>query len=1335
MKKPSIFRKIPSNGGYTVIELIVALCISIFVAAGAITFALSFFDSVRISALDTKAENICLSLQKQITAAISDGYTVFADSSSESNNSPSLFEISKESLTNSMPAADYYGTEDIIYLKSDVLKNEKSFRIAYADLSASDAFIVEIDIAKNKVCGVICSDSSRLFDLYDSYTKGDSIVGISERDISSRRSADILLGYFSMPAAEGSQNDVIVLTPQIEIFNRDEICLTVKTPLPQNISGDSENVTSWISANLTFTGRESGTKITFNTQTGNFIKNDNYAVYTSRITESSDGSGKIILSLDNFSSRSVYGDHYFVTGEDIEITAEISYTGSENVTVQNPKITIAFNPFYSFVTTDEQGIKTAYIDCGRHLQNIGRCDDIKKYVLCNDIDWSIKYCLDTPEGILRTDDNREIETFIPLDGRSLSFFDGRGNKIQNLRIRSSGESVGFFAELGSDREETAIIKNCSFVNFDICIDPDASQFPEETRYVGALAGKVCNADVAYCSAYRALSESSGTIQNGSICGGLIGKLSNSSVSYSFASTSLIGSSDDDSSICGGLIGTVTDSSISECYSCSEMITSSGIAGGFIGSADLLSSITHSYSVAEISSPVSAGFVSAGLAHINNCYAILRPTSKNSGASTVCYGFSPGNTNVDSPNTPRDFPCCYILDGATESDLADGSGSKLSYDELSTLITKSGGKWIYAGKKSSYFYKLGSESEAVSDSYPFPVVKSISEYRGWWPTNTAVNEPIFITFAYYEIYHNGDVGISFTDAEGNKIDTLKYSTADVFVTQDGYAAIASSDIESITARLYDLPETVDDPEALTLFKTNSDFNNSFSEIILNYSYDIDVSGNKYMLYPLSYSTLSSERDNFYNYIVFDTSDSAENEFLFCPDFADTVISASDITNNQNYPLPKEVSIRSPRHLVSLGRDSLSCESYMSKQFNYVQTISIDYSVYTDKYLDSSQGTDIELIQSPIGSPDKPFSASFNGGEFTISNLLIELPNEDYVGLFGAVNCSADTDMIASHGYMTNIRLVDPIISGQNYVGAIIGAAVASGEANKQLLLNNCGVYLSENTSYASVSGINFTGGVIGFCGRSSFDFIEFDISENNFEISAENISLAIANSFAAIPVCGQSDSEYIGGFIGLSSADIYYSYSSGPVSGNKYIGGFVGAHIGTVDNGKIYYCYSSSNVVSNYHAGSFVGRIGSFDSSIAYSYSVGAVESDDAITAHFYGNIDETPAPDIFDCIFLSCDSSRDKLDDILFGERDYSYFSGIRNDDYSPDYFSDSFYYYILPNTERKCYPYSDSLRSKLYPFAMIGEIRPYGFFSADDPIDPKIDAIALPHYGDWPQE
>jgi|GEM_PF-661661 len=182
----------------------------------------------------------------------------------------------------------------------------------------------------------------------------------------------------------------------------------------------------------------------------------------------------------------------------------------------------------------------------------------------------------------------------------------------------------------------------------------------------------------------------------------------------------------------------------------------------------------------------------------------------------------------------------------------------------------------------------------------------------------------------------------------------------------------------------------------------------------------------------------------------------------------------------------------------------------------------------------QTADIDLGVAPYNSgegwsPIHDFTGSYDGGGFTISNLVIKRPAADTVGLFSKL----------TGGILTNLTLSNPSVNGQDYVGALVGFTGTS-----KVSISNIGI------KGGSVSGANFIGGMVGRGGG------------------------AITYSYATgMNVTG---SVAVGGLVGIGSGinnSIAQSYAINNVQGENSVGGLV-AISGTVTNS-----YSASKVTA------------------------------------------------------------------------------------------------------------------------------------------------------------
>ena len=242
--------------------------------------------------------------------------------------------------------------------------------------------------------------------------------------------------------------------------------------------------------------------------------------------------------------------------------------------------------------------------------------------------------------------------------------------------------------------------------------------------------------------------------------------------------------------------------------------------------------------------------------------------------------------------------------------------------------------------------------------------------------------------------------------------------------------------------------------------------------------------------------------------------------------------------------------------------------------------------------------------PIGNGEAFFSGTFNGNGRTIGNLYTNRPEEDGVGLFGYV-CDGAA--------IKNATLFDPIVSGWNNVGALVGGAeagsaisnitVTSGEISGNSSIGALVGHLHSSTvlniqSSANVSGCNDVGGIIGYSYGSVIKqaVSTGDVSGNScescniggiigraFDEEYEGVH-SISNSYASGTVSGY---ESVGGLVGGGIVDIVNSYATGQVEGTDSIGGL----IGTFYDGTINYNFAlnSQIVRSNGNSINF-GRI-------------------------------------------------------------------------------------------------------------------------------------------------
>ena len=247
---------------------------------------------------------------------------------------------------------------------------------------------------------------------------------------------------------------------------------------------------------------------------------------------------------------------------------------------------------------------------------------------------------------------------------------------------------------------------------------------------------------------------------------------------------------------------------------------------------------------------------------------------------------------------------------------------------------------------------------------------------------------------------------------------------------------------------------------------------------------------------------------------------------------------------------------------------------------------------------------ELMQSldferagwqPIGSTAAPFNSVFEGNSHTISNLYINRPNEDYVGLFAAVSGSIrglhleNVDIKGRYrvGGITSFASTSSLIVNSSVEGSVEGGDAWIGG----LVGENYGSII--NTSATGiVKGYTNVGGLVGYSvGLISNSHVSVDVEAvyRSGGLVGYNQNLAtsggrITNSYAT----GSVQSSFsVGGLVGYNDSGMITDvYASGNVTGSADVGGLVGYNdaAGSIRNG-----YALGVVSGEVNAGGLVGH--------------------------------------------------------------------------------------------------------------------------------------------------
>ncbi|MFW6196344.1 MAG: hypothetical protein ACOC5D_03315 [Thermoplasmatota archaeon] len=219
----------------------------------------------------------------------------------------------------------------------------------------------------------------------------------------------------------------------------------------------------------------------------------------------------------------------------------------------------------------------------------------------------------------------------------------------------------------------------------------------------------------------------------------------------------------------------------------------------------------------------------------------------------------------------------------------------------------------------------------------------------------------------------------------------------------------------------------------------------------------------------------------------------------------------------------------------GGSGTSIDPYQISNVYELQNMSTDLNAYYILVNDIDASATSEWNSGagfvPIGTSSASFRGSFDGQGYSISNLYINRPSTNYIGLFG----------YTEFGSIKNIDMIDNDITGQNYVAVLVGSSYWS-------RMEKC-------YAKGEVYGIDHVGGLVGY---------DYSGSSNNL--------------YATVNVSGSNN---VGGlFGGLHYATLNNSYARGNVHGVYYTGGLIGQNA----VGNIQKSYSTGYVESSYSGG-------------------------------------------------------------------------------------------------------------------------------------------------------
>ncbi len=235
--------------------------------------------------------------------------------------------------------------------------------------------------------------------------------------------------------------------------------------------------------------------------------------------------------------------------------------------------------------------------------------------------------------------------------------------------------------------------------------------------------------------------------------------------------------------------------------------------------------------------------------------------------------------------------------------------------------------------------------------------------------------------------------------------------------------------------------------------------------------------------------------------------------------------------------------------------------------------------------------------PIGNQNFPFVGSIVGNNNKISNFTCHAKGQSYIGFLG---------YIGRNGCIENIRLVDMLVNGGQYIGSLAGYSVGT--------IQNCDVSGTISGSFAVggltgsnggtiqqchlsviVEGRDWIGGIAGYSGG----FIT-ECSTSGQVIGDQHVGGLVgydryAEVQASFSICSVSGRENVGGLLGTNDLlsllikhptpppgtlpaplekHLSSCYFAGYVEGQENVGGLIGEN-----GGSVQFCYSAGQVIN------------------------------------------------------------------------------------------------------------------------------------------------------------
>ncbi len=283
---------------------------------------------------------------------------------------------------------------------------------------------------------------------------------------------------------------------------------------------------------------------------------------------------------------------------------------------------------------------------------------------------------------------------------------------------------------------------------------------------------------------------------------------------------------------------------------------------------------------------------------------------------------------------------------------------------------------------------------------------------------------------------------------------------------------------------------------------------------------------------------------------------------------------------------------------------------------------DYILMDNIDLSVAMRSDVISYWTPIGSSTAPFTGAFDGDDYIITGLNIDM-DENYQGLFGYIVGAS----------IVNVVLKEPSVVGGYDIGAVVGTAYGSS------IIQNCRV------EGGYVSGSSAVGGVAGRASEDGYRITIASCYNSSTIYSSGTIGIigGIAGVADSIIYCCNigdvSGKGHVGGIAGAANS-VTASCNTGSISGSSSaVGGIVGNGYVEISPITITACYNQGDVSGSSSVGGVIGNAYAASGPIYITscYSSGAISGSSntgGIAGSTYANATYSGAVEMLSCYYI-----------------------------------------------------------------------------------------------------